>query len=94
MIERSPRLASYLTGRQDDTASFRINLQHMPIFLGWASSASRLANKPIRYAIADEVDKEGFNETAKETSPLNLIDKRLTTFRARSKFIKISTPTL
>ena len=94
MIERSPRLASYLTGRQDDTASFRINLQHMPIFLGWASSASRLANKPIRYAIADEVDKEGFNETAKETSPLNLIDKRLTTFRTRSKFIKISTPTL
>jgi len=94
MIERSPRLASYLTGRQDDTASLRINLQHMPISLGWASSASRLANKPIRYAIADEIDKDGFRETAKETSPLNLIDKRLTTFRARSKFIKISTPTL
>jgi uncharacterized protein YlaI len=29
----------------------------MPISLGWASSASRLANKPIRYAIADEIEK-------------------------------------
>lgn len=94
MIERSPRLAGYMTGKEDDKASLRINLQHMPIFLGWASSASRLANKPIRYAVCDEIDKEGFRETAKETSPLNLVDKRLTTFRSVSKFIKISTPTL
>ncbi len=94
MIEKSPRLSAYLTGRQDDKASLRINLQHMPVFLGWASSASRLANKPIRYAVADEIDKPGFDSKAKETSPLNLIDKRLVTFRSRSKFFKISTPTI
>lgn len=96
MIERSPRLAAYLTGRQDDKTSFKINLQHMPIYLSWASSTARLANKPVRYGIADEIDKEGYSSTSKETSALNLIDKRLTTYKRnnQSKFIKISTPTV
>lgn len=96
MIEKSPRLAAYLTGRQDDASSLRINLQHMSIYLAWASSASRLANKPIRYAIADEIDKEGFRAKTNESSPLKLIDKRLNTYKRsnRSKFFKISTPTV
>lgn len=96
MLERSPRLSEYLTGKQDDSASLRINLQHMTIYLAWASSTARLANKPIRYAIADEIDKEGFKAKSTETSSLNLIDKRLNTFKQsnQSKFIKISTPTV
>jgi len=94
MIRSSARLRSYLTGLQDDESSLRINLLHMIIYLAWASSPSRLANKPILYAVADEIDKEGFYSSGAETSPLNLIDKRLTTYQDTCKFFKISTPTV
>ena len=94
MIRSSKRLSGYFTGAERDKTSLRINLQHMPVYLGWARSASRLANKPIRYAVADEIDKEGFDGSATEATPLDLIDKRLTTYRPISKYFKISTPTL
>lgn len=94
MINASPRLRSYFTGAEKDKTSFRINLQHMMIYFGWGRSVASLANKPIRYAIADEVDKPGFDAGKVETGPLELIDKRLTTYRSISKFFKISTPTV
>jgi len=94
MIQASPRLKSYLTGQEKDKSSYRIKLSHMMIYLGWARSVSSIANKPIKYAIADEIDKAGFDPGKKETGALELIDKRLTTFRPVSKFIKISTPTV
>jgi phage terminase large subunit GpA-like protein len=96
MIRSSLKLREYLTGYQDDESSFRINLQHMPIYFGWGSSAARLANKPIMIGVADEIDKPGFDvkKDDKETSPLKLIEKRFTTFRNSYKFWKISTPTV
>lgn len=94
MIKASPRLRSYLSGTEKDASALRINLQHMPIYLGWARSVASIANKPIKYAIADEIDKDGFDPGKKEAGPLDLIDKRLTTFRPVSKYWKISTPTL
>jgi terminase, large subunit len=94
MIQSSPRLRSYFTGQARDASSFRINLQHMPIYFAWARSASKLANKPIKYAIADEIDKEGFDAGPREAHPLDLIDKRFITYRSTYKFIKISTPSL
>ncbi len=60
MIKSSPRLRSYLTGTEKDASALRINLAHMPIYLGWARSVASIANKPIKYAIADEIDKDGF----------------------------------
>ncbi len=94
MIQASPRLRSYFTRAEKDKSSFRINLQHMIIYFGWGRSVASIANKPVRYAIADEVDKPGFDPGKKETGPLELIDKRLTTFRNISKFFRISTPTV
>jgi len=94
MIQSSPRLASFLTGVSKDATSHRIGLHHMPVYFAWARSASKLANKPIKYAVADEIDKEGFNIGRTEAHPLALIDKRFTTYRSSYKFIKISTPTL
>lgn len=93
MIKASLRLRTYLTGQERDTGSYRVNMQHMQVYIGWAGSVASLANKPIRYAIADEIDKKGFYGGDKETTPLNLIDKRLVTYRSVSKFIKLSTPT-
>ena len=94
MIQASPRLRSYFTRAEKDKSSFRINLQNMIIYFGWGRSVASIANKPVRYAIADEVDKPGFDPGKKETGPLELIDKRLTTFRSVSKFFRISTPTV
>lgn len=96
MITSSARLQSYLTGVQDDMALLRIGLSHMPIYLAWASSPARLGNKPIKIAISDEVDKGGYITFSKrEAAPLDLIDKRLITYKRlkKSKHWKISTPT-
>lgn len=49
MLEDSPRLRSYLTGYADDMASVKIRLQNAIIYMAWANSAARLANKPLPY---------------------------------------------
>ena len=93
MIKASPRLRSYLTGLADDSSLLKISLQHMPIYMAWARSAARLANKPIRYLIFDETDK--YPETAgkRESDPISLGEARSITYRHNCKKWKISTPT-
>src|SRR5574343_453621 len=93
MISHSPRLRGYMTGLSDDSSLLRISLQHMPIYMAWARSASRLANKPIRYLVFDETDK--YPETAgkRETDPISLGEARTITYRHNCKIWKISTPT-
>ncbi len=94
MITSSVRLKSYLTGAQDDAAMLRIGLTHMPIYMAWSRSASRLGNKPIKIAISDEIDKY-IDPPRREAKALDLIDKRLITYKKlkKSKHWKISTPT-
>jgi phage terminase large subunit GpA-like protein len=94
MIRKSPRLRSYMTGFDDDASMLRISLQHMPIYMAWARSASRLGNKPARYLIFDETDK--YVETAgkREADPISLGESRTTTYRFNRKIWKLSTPTV
>ncbi len=91
MIEASPRLKEYMTGYGDDASSLRINLMHMPIYLGWSGSVSRLGNKPIRTLILDELDK--YKNPKNEATSEVLAEKRTTTWRTRRHIFKISTPT-
>lgn len=91
MIAGSPRLRDYMTSAADDTSSLRINLSHMPIYLGWSGSVSRLGNKPIRTLILDELDK--YKNPKNEATSEILAEKRTTTWRNRRHIIKISTPT-
>jgi len=93
MIKSSPRLRSYMTGTDDDASMLRINLTHMPIYMAWARSAARLANKPIRYVVFDEVDKYVDTAGKRETDPISLGEARTTTYRHNRKIWKISTPT-
>lgn len=93
MIKSSKRLRGYLSGTRHDESMMRINLAHMPIYMSWASSPARLANKPIRYGVSDEVDKFAARGS-KETGPLDQIDKRFTTYRDSYKWWRISTPTV
>ena len=94
MIEGSPRLRSYMTGVDDDATSLRVNLQHMPIYMGWARSAARLANKPIKYLVFDETDKYPDTAGKREADPISLGEKRTTTYKWNRKIWKLSTPTI
>ena len=94
MIEDSRRLRSYMTGWEDDKASIRIKLLHMPIYLAWAGSASRLGNKPIKHVIFDETDKYPAVADKRETDPISLGEKRTITYQYDHKIWKISTPTI
>jgi phage terminase large subunit GpA-like protein len=93
MIKSSPRLRSYLTGSEDDSNLLRVNLTHMPIYMAWARSAARLANKPIRYVVFDETDKYPDTAGKRETDPISLGQARTITYRHNCKIWKISTPT-
>lgn len=94
MIIASPRLKSYLTGSDDDTGVMRIKLTHMPIYMAWARSASRLANKPIRYVVFDETDKYPDTAGKRETDPISLGEARTITYQHNRKIWEISTPTI
>lgn len=92
MITASPRLRETMTGNSDDASSLRVNLTHMPIYLGWSGSVSRLGNKPIRTLILDELDK--YKDPKNEATSEMLAEKRTTTWRTRRHILKISTPTI
>lgn len=94
MIQQSGRLRQYLTGSVDDEAAKRINLQHMQIYMAWAHSAVKLANKSVRHLVLDEIDK--YPETAgkRETDPILLAEGRTRTYRFNRKIWKASTPTV
>lgn len=94
MIESSPQLRSYKTGYDDDSAMMRISLQHMLIYMAWARSAARLANKPIRYLVFDETDKYPRTANKKETDPISLGEARTTTYNRNKRIWKVSTPTI
>jgi len=92
-IKESPIVAEYLTGDADDVSANRINLIHMPIYMAWAHSASKLANKPIMYLVLDEVDKYPATSGKKETSPILLAEARVTTYPDDHKVFMFSSPT-
>ena len=92
MFEDSRRLRRHLTGAVGDESNIRINLRHMPIYLGWAGSVSRLGSRPIRLLILDEIDK--YPDSRREASSEDLAEKRTITWRGRRLIFKLSTPTV
>lgn len=92
MIKRSRRLSRYLTGDEADLSGSRIRLQHMNLYAASAGSDSQLANKPCKYAVADEVDK--YEQSKDETSAVLLTWKRTMSYRGCGrKMIELSSPT-
>ncbi len=71
-----------------------VQLDTMDIYVTWASNPARLAARPIRYLILDEVDKMRFPPTAREQSPIQLAIARLRTWGADARAVLISTPSL
>lgn len=91
MLQDSRHLRGYLSGAVDDASSIRINLKHMPIYLGWSGSVSRLGNKPIRILVLDELDK--YQNPRKEATSESLAEKRTISWKERKFIFKLSTPT-
>ena len=94
MFQDSDQLKKYFTGYADDTASLCLRLKHAKIYMAWANSASRMANKPLPYVVLDEEDKYPSTPNAKEASPADLAKKRTRTFSHMRKVFRMSTPTV
>jgi phage terminase large subunit GpA-like protein len=64
------------------------------IYIGWASSVSRLGTKTCRITIGDEIDKPGWFRTSKEAGAMSLLRERANTYPlGLRKHIWFSTPT-
>jgi len=63
------------------------------IALAWSSSVAKLASRPIKVIIFDEVDKPGYTITTKEASPISLGVERTESYYNRKIGI-LSTPTI
>ena len=92
LLKDSPRLRTYMTGYEDDVSVTRIKLTHRKIYVGWASSIASMAAKPLPYAVLDEEEKYEWNN--RETTPPNLVRKRLTRFLHMSKLFRLSSPSI
>lgn len=91
-IEKSPRLARYLSPREADTTLARIRLQHgVTIWPAHANSASSMATWTAKHCFGDEVDKYPAT-TGKESDPITLIKKRNRNYKGRYKRFFASTP--
>lgn len=94
MFEDSPLLRSYTTGYADDMAGKKIKLQHMIIYMAWASSPCRLSNRPLPYVHLDEEDKYPATAGSKEASPADLAKKRTRAFKHMRKIWRTSSPSI
>lgn len=92
MYKHSPELRSIFN--EQSALARDVNLLNgATITVGWASSVARLASRPIRIVVLDEVDKPGYNVKTDEGDPISLAIQRTETFYGR-KIIIMSTPTV
>jgi phage terminase large subunit GpA-like protein len=92
-LEQTERLARHLSSRAWDTKKTAIKLASMSIFAAWAGSPQRLARRPIRYGLFDEIDKYP-PFSGREADPISLALKRLSNWGKRARAIFGSTPTV
>lgn len=92
LVEDCPILAKHKTGDRFDFAAAEMRLDNCSIYLQGAGNPAQLASRPIRYLLADEIDKWP-DESKKEADALSLATERVKSFR-NHKIILASTPTL
>jgi phage terminase large subunit GpA-like protein len=92
MFQNSPELEHhYETGKFSKDEVILQNGAY--IAMAWASSVAKLASRPMKILILDEVDKPGYYLTTKEASPISLAIERTITFN-NPKIAILSTPTI
>jgi len=94
MFEESPRLRKLMTGIADDVAAFRVKLQTMLVYMGWAHSVTSLGNVSVKYLFLDEVDKYPKQASKKEAATIYLAKERVRAYlKYGGKIWYNSTPT-
>lgn len=96
MIENSPTLASKVRpNKEKDSGNTKFH-KRFPggiLVLSGANSAASLRSRPVRVLVLDEVDAYPLN-VDDEGSPISLAEKRTSTYGAKKKIYKLSTPTV
>lgn len=92
LLNETPAVRKHLSDRREDNKLSTTRLDTMSLHIGWAGSPQALASRPIRYLLPDEVDKyPAF--AGRESDPISLALKRLSTFGHRARVVAGSTPT-
>ena len=92
LVQLSPRLSKYLTGKQDDITLSGIKLSHgVTIFPAWANSPASMATFTAKHCFGDEIDK-GAELAGREADRVTLIRKRGRLYKGRYKRFFGSTP--
>ncbi len=95
MFKSTMTLRKYLPGGKVDNLNIgkETVLENIILYIGWAGSATALADNTVRYVILDEVGK--FPASAgEESDPISLARDRMRTYSHRSKMYCPSTPVL
>jgi phage terminase large subunit GpA-like protein len=92
MVQDCPALARHITGDRHDFSACEQRLDNMTVNNQGAQSPGQLASRPIRFLMADEIDKWK-SESKKEADALSLAMERVKSFR-NHKIFMCSTPTL
>lgn len=96
MIENSPSLSDKVRPnkeRDSGNTKFHKRFPGGILVLSGANSAASLRSRPVRVLILDEVDAYPLN-VDDEGSPISLAEKRTSTYGAKKKIYKLSTPTV
>lgn len=91
MIEATPVLRAELTGSAHDLTTGEMLFRRSVLYVRSSQSPADLASVPVRYLLADEVDKYP-RWSGREASPLDLAKERQRTFWNATAFV-VSTPT-
>jgi phage terminase large subunit GpA-like protein len=91
MLEASPLAAALRAKHQrnDD----RVDLAASRIYVAWARSPATLADRSIKYGVANEIDKWEHVSTSREADPLELFAERHKDW-PRHKSVREGTPTV
>jgi hypothetical protein len=92
LLNETPAVRKHLSSRREDNKLSTTRLDTMSLHIGWAGSPQALASRPIRYLLLDEVDKYP-PFAGRESDPISLALKRLSTFGHRARTVAGSTPT-
>lgn len=92
LLRETPAVRKHLSDRREDNKLSTTRLDTMSLHIGWAGSPQALASRPIRYLLPDEVDKYP-PFAGRESDPISLALKRLSTFGHRARMVAGSTPT-
>lgn len=96
MIENSPSLRDKVRPNKERDAGNTKFVKRFPgglLKMSGANSAASLRSRPVKVLVLDEVDAYPLS-VDNEGSPISLAEKRTSTFGAKRKIYKLSTPTI